>query len=466
MDIKNCSDNNCSDSPVNIGNNLELFIDHHLIDSMKGAELCMHKPIKMPRPDSPLTGGYITVIKDENIYRGYYREYKPEYKGEKKDGNPGECTCYTESQDGIEWEKPDLSLIKDEQFGSLKNAILDEPPFAHNFSPFFDTRPGVPQNERFKALAGKRTSGLHAFASGDGIHWKKISGGPVIEHHPESHNKNAFDSQNVAFWSEAEKCYVAYFRHWKTDIGGPRTIGRATSQDFLVWEDESATFKTPNLEGEELYTSQTHPYFRAPHIYVALPTRFTRGFVKGQPLRNEEGTLINKGSTDIMFMTQRAGENSYQRPFKEAFIRPGITEEGWENRANYLALNVVPTGPAEMSLYNRSGDRYALRTDGFASVNAPYAGGELLTKPLIFGGEHLRLNLSTSIRGGVRVELQDGEGTPLPGFSLADCETILDDSIEHVVRWKDGKDVGNFAGQPVRIRFELRDSDIYSLKFD
>ena len=29
-----------------------------------------------------------------------------------------------------------------------------------------------------------------------------------------------------------------------------------------------------NFPGEHLYTTQTHPYFRAPHLYIALPTRF------------------------------------------------------------------------------------------------------------------------------------------------------------------------------------------------
>ena len=33
----------------------------------------------------------------------------------------------------------------------------------------------------------------------------------------------------------------------------------------------------PNLPGEHLYTNMTQAYGRAPHIYIALPTRFVPG---------------------------------------------------------------------------------------------------------------------------------------------------------------------------------------------
>ena len=64
--------------------------------------------------------------------------------------------------------------------------------------------------------------------------------------------------------------------------------------------------------------------------------------------------------------------------------------------------------------------RFALRADGFVAINAPLSGGELLTRPLIFDGARLLLNMSTSGAGCLRIEIQDPAGTPLPGFALAD----------------------------------------------
>lgn len=454
---------------IDIGSRLELMVDDFLIERMNGAQLKLHSPQHMPLANHPLiTGGYMTVIKDGNLYRAYYRSSRPDFDGPRgNDGNPSEIYCYTESHDGIDWTKPDLGLC---EIGGARdnNVILTEPPFCHNFSPMLDKRPDAPAEERYKALAGLQQlsydemhalfpkderyqprngiepAGLWAFASADGIRWRKASDRPVI-----TRKGFSFDSQNVSFWSEYEDCYVAYMRTWDVEHGWLRSISRSTSADYRHWSDPVAL--DPNEPGEHLYTSQTHPYFRAPHIYIATPTRFAG---------DERGA-----STDILFMTAR-GNAPYERPFKEAWIRPGLDPALWGNRANYMALNVVPTSPEEMSLYHdHSGHRYALRTDGFASVHAGHAGGELLTKPLRFSGARLTINFSTSAAGSMQVELQAADGALLPGYTLDDCPPFWGDAIEHPVSWKGGQDVSILAGQPVRLRFAMKDADLFAIRF-
>ncbi|MCL5743566.1 MAG: hypothetical protein M1541_06515 [Acidobacteria bacterium] len=147
--------------------------------------------------------------------------------------------------------------------------------------------------------------------------------------------------------------------------------------------------------------------------------------------------------------------------------------ENWGSRSNYPALNLVQTGPAEMSFYvvRNYGQpsiylrRYALRLDGFASAKAPYSGGELVTRPLRFAGRRLELNYSTSAPGGIRVEIQDAEGVPLPGFTLAESRELIGDEIARQVSWAGGGDVSRLAGKPVRLRFVMRDADLFSLRF-
>ena len=434
----------------NIGSRLELFTDHYLIDDLRGTSLRLHQPHKMPMANGPFVGGYATVIKDGALYRAYYRDMLPDYEGEGEDGNPGEIYRYAESRDGHEWTYPDLDLYRFDDEGKNNICLFGDTRCTHNLSPFLDTRPGVDASERFKALAGVYWTGLYMFASSDGRQWRQIRAEPVIPtQYQEGNGVYMFDSQNVSFWSEAEGCYVCYFRTLVTAHGDLRSVSRMTSRDFVHWENRRDL--QPNAPGEHLYTSQTHPYFRAPHIYIATPTRFVA----------ERGS-----STEILFMTTRAGANAYQRPFYDAWIRPGTDPERWGNRSNYAALNVVPTGPEEMSVYHASsGYRYVLRTDGFASVNAPYKGGEMTSKPLIFEGSELVMNYSTAATGNIRIEIQDEEGKPISGFGIGDCPEIVGDSIGQTISWAKGCEIGRLSGRPVRLRFVMRDADLFSIQF-
>jgi hypothetical protein len=202
-------------------------------------------------------------------------------------------------------------------------------------------------------------------------------------------------------------------------------------------------------------------------------------FVPGRQVLSEEqaGTLgVAKDyfgdCADAVFMTSRGG-NRFDRTFMEGWIRPGADLGNWASRAGMTALGIVPTGPAELSIYQQAHYaqptahlvRSTLRTDGFASVHASYAGGEMVTRPLRFAGRELVINFATSAAGSVRVELQDEAGQPLPGFTLADARDQIGDDLERVVSWKSGADLSRLAGQPVGLRFVLKDADLYSLRF-
>jgi len=432
---------------IDIGSRRELFVDRLLVESLEGVAFKLHTPQLAPPMTAHFSGHYMTVLKNGDTYRAYYRQVDPSFKGEQYDGHQGELTCCAESRNGIDWQLPELGIC-DVGGSRRNNVILRQPPFSHNFAPFVDSSPSADPEARYKALAGTHTSeighsGLYAFGSPDGLHWEMLHKKAVV-----TSQGFAFDSQNVSFWSTAEGRYVCYFRSWDPKIQ-LRTISRTTSADFLSWTEPVPM--NPNLPGEHLYTSQTHPYFRAPHIYVALPTRF----------------LPDRGSsTDILFMVTRAGTERYERLFTEAFIPPGLDPQRWGNRSNYAACGVVPTSPTEMSLYHGpAGHRYTLRTDGFVSIRAGFAVGTLTTRPFTFAGEELTLNVATSAGGSVRVELRDEASRPLPGRSLAEADEIVGDRIEQRVTWKGDGDVSTCAGRPVRLHAVMREADLYSLAF-
>ncbi|MFP8872144.1 MAG: hypothetical protein VCB43_12475 [Myxococcota bacterium] len=188
------------------------------------------------------------------------------------------------------------------------------------------------------------------------------------------------------------------------------------------------------------------------------------------------GTALTEG----LLMASRNGVH-FER-WNEAFLRPGPQRtDTWNYGQNYIAWHVVETksslsgAPNELSLYASEGAwtgksnamrRYTLRLDGFVSVNAGWKGGELVTKPLRFQGNHLDLNFATSAAGSLRVEIQDANGKPLPGYKLEDCPLLFGDDIDRTVEWKNGSDVSKLAGKTVRLRFVLKDADLYALKFN
>ena len=109
--------------------------------------------------------------------------------------------------------------------------------------------------------------------------------------------------------------------------------------------------------------------------------------------------------------------------------------------------------------------RYSLRLDGFVSVAAPYKGGSMTTKPFVFKGEKLLLNFSTSAAGSIRVEIQDSDGKPIPGYSADEAQELIGNYIEHPASWKKGTDVSTLAGRPIRLHFIMKDADLYSIQF-
>ncbi len=457
-----------SPAAIHIGSRRELFVDDLLIESVGGVRLQLHRPRPAGKAlifDKPWEGNtslYVTVFEDGDRYRMYYRgSVHPDYVIRSKVG-PGETipadhpqlTAYAESRDGIEWTKPSLGLF--EFNGSKENSIVWMGEGGHNFAPFKDTNPAAPPSERYKALAG---GPLIALKSADGLRWEKMRDEPVI-------TDGRFDSQNVAFWDQQRQLYVAIYRDFRH---GVRTIKTAISKDFLHWTPgEWADYG--DAPPEHLYTNATVPYFRAPHIYLAFPKRFL-------PFRSKVEDEINNGLSDGVFMTSRDGVHWLR--YLEAFIRPGRDERNWVHRTNAVSRGILQTAPDELSLYVSRNytyptahiERMVLRTDGFVSAHAGVPGGELVTKPLIFEGQKLFLNYATSAAGSIRIEIQNARGQPLPGFSLEDSPVLYGDEIDGEVAWPrpgtrtDRQPLKRVAEQAVRLRFVMRDADLFSFRF-
>ena len=455
-----------SSKPLNIGSARQLFVDRHLIDALHHTRLVLHRPVMRNRaitidhPWEKAGVAYAVMFRDGDRFRAWYR-CTP---GDDTNTTAPSCTAYAESDDGVTWHKPSLGLIEFE--GSKDNNLVVRDPDLVNFSPFLDPHPEVPADERYKAI-GRRKE-IFTATSPDGLRWTRKYLEPVQTEGP-------FDSHNIAFRDPWTGKYVMYTRGVETEgrlghganrefKGGVRWIRRAESDDFLNWT-ELEPIDTGDAPLEQFYTNSCVPYERAPGLYLMFPSRFVDG-------RSPTPEWDYPGVSDGVFMSSRDGIH-FDRTFAEAFVRPGTDRENWHERSVYIMRGILETGPAEMSIYmtehwrlpSSCVRRMTLRTDGFVSVQAPYEGGELLTRPVMFDGDELRLNVSTSAAGSVRVEIQDEAGTPIPGFTLDDCPELFHDQIDLPVRWSSDAKLGDLAGKPVRLRFALCDADLYAMRF-
>jgi hypothetical protein len=118
--------------------------------------------------------------------------------------------------------------------------------------------------------------------------------------------------------------------------------------------------------------------------------------------------------------------------------------------------------------------RFIYRTDGLVALStvsdaggsdARGSEGEAITRPLKFQGRSLVLNYRTSRSGSVRVELQDVAGHPIAPFT-AEAGLLHGNERAAKVTWSANSDLSKIAGKPIRVRFLLKDAELFSLRFE
>lgn len=494
---------------INLGKRRELFIDKKMIDLMDGTFMKLHEPvpcdaaIKLDKPWDGCDNFADCVIELDGKYLMYYRAMKLNMG---VDAEFDHCVAF--SEDGIIWTKPILQP-EGTNFVTCQDECPSGVVFKEFCTAFVDRRPGVSKSERVKAFCSVPCSGerhtvnndpggakkLVFFASEDGLHFHLLNPQPEFR----SELFNAFDGGVSMFWSEEEQQYVFYYRYSqcfrRSTNDSPhmiwRNVARATSKDFYTWVTDERMLHSEMQE--QIYVNNTEPYFRAPHIYLGAAARFMEWsnsmsgekakkipFGMGDEVELQENIweYFTRDCSDGILLTTRPGSNVYDNTFMETFIRGGLESGDWTSRTNYPLRGIIPYDDTTMFMYvNRRYlqpewhvQRLALRIDGFASVSAPYKGGTITTKPFTFEGNELEINYRTGAAGYIRVELLDEEGNVYPDFQGRLCEKIVGNEIKRIVRWR--TDIREeclleyYAGKTVRLRFYMKDADLFSFKFN
>ncbi len=171
---------------------------------------------------------------------------------------------------------------------------------------------------------------------------------------------------------------------------------------------------------------------------------------------------------------------AYLAPPSTKGLSWSLVESGWswrrgvfgtvaEAKKKFWAELTAETGETPGSYIQRSRDfkifigLAEFRANGFVSRKAGATEGVLTTHPLLFEGSQLTVNADVH-EGSLDVEVLDERGSPIPGFTRAECILAPFDSTRQPVRWKNESHLARLRNRPVRLRFYLRRGDLYGFQ--
>ncbi len=511
--------------PLSIGSDKQLFIDLSLVETQSGIALVMNPPVKRGNvlpADKPWEnyrmGSYGEVFEDDGLYRMWY-EASSRHRAEGSDDYTSKSvTCYAVSVDGIHWEKPAVNSIGFDG-GSDNNIVFD---FVHHGAVFKDS--SAPPGQRYKTTIyrydEKRVYNDAAY-SPDGLNdWTIVES--RMNYLTDSQNMAFYDDRLNRYvfyfrgWTHNLMRTVVRFEAddflapWPVPKPGANSLYKHEARYPTITNEAQVVMKTDERDPAptDYYNPSVVKYPGAPNVYFAFPSMFFHlpeppmgielikdDFVFSPGLeppythiprhydappspemeRRGVGTR-NSGFLDIRMLTSRDGI-TWNRDHRGPYVSLG-TESEPDNATMYMFIGMILRGGTIYQYYtgNRSwhssseepdGEIMLLeqRLDGFVSADAAYDGGEMVTKPFIFSGSELHLNIDTSAIGSAAVALLDENGTPFPGYDIPDCDVIRGNFIDKTVSWNDESDIGKFGGKPVRLRIMMRGSKLYSLQF-
>jgi hypothetical protein len=316
--------------------------------------------------------------------------------------------------------------------------------------------------------------GYYVYTSPDGIRWRRneTCSLPIDP-----------DGSTSFYWDDQRGVYRGYVRA-AFDTGHRRRTVQITMPEFLKpWPFKRVEFpdlgdmvlarpvsgELPLIDtGGQVYRFKAHKYEWAPDVYLAFPWRYIA-----------DGN-IRPGS---FLMVSRDGVNwkRYESPY---YFAPGwelnghevteaLTEHGMIRRGDEIwqfgTVRFTVHGGVMYGGEEREGgihDRLLTlkqRLDGFVSLDAGATTGTVVTKPLVFEGDKLVLNIS--VEGSARVGILDKDGRAVSGFAIGDCDPISTDNVGHVVNWKGKSDVSGAAGNVIKLKLELKNTKLYALQF-
>lgn len=408
--------------------------------------------------------------------------------------------CLFESDDAKTWTRPALHNVAwpgfentniifdtDEGVSAYSSILIDEMNHEWPYEMFV-------LREAWGFVRGRPSegNGYYRYRSHDGRAWEPVGGkidGPM--------------TGDLCFFYKQDGGYVAYYRlgyesqptdHLPAYEDFPRrSCFRATSADGWSWDRDPLMLLTADERDHRDTQYQECVPHAVPGGYVALVTMYwpltqtlnfrwaasrdgrqwwfpdRRPCLDNAPLGDYGGGMLWQ-SQRLMDLDDRlyvyyGGTEGPHRQISDT--------RGPSNDVNYLE-RVLDHG-AHFLPFNAALCRASWRSDRVYALAASAGGptlGSATTRPLDASGKQLIVNLRTREpkralqphldEGWLKVELLDESGTPIPGFTLQDCQPLTGDFTEAPVAWTGG-DLA--PSQTQQARFVLKRAFLYGFEF-
>lgn len=380
----------------------------------------------------------------------------------------GLITCYAESLDGKNWEKPVLDIVQgtnivDTLEHDCVSVLLDkfETDSSKRYKMFL-----VEFNSRF-------TVSMKLKYSLDGIHWGKT----------------------VALSGELyDRCAAYYDPFSKKYVLSLKTItDKGRSRNYLAEKDPELLVSLAHRTFDKVSDKYIHYWFSSdeddprnpdfpticPQIYnhEAMPyeSLMLGYFTVWQGPENKDCDSLKIQKRNEVLLGWSKDGFYWNRENKTPFLPVDSDRNAW-NAGNVQSTAGNPLIVGD-SLYFYMSGRYnskpihdsnfatglaMLRRDGFMSVQAREKEGRLITVPFLVEHKHLFLNVDV-LSGKLQVEILDEKGKPIDGFTQKDALTLAHvNSTKQSIAWKKHKDLSSLIGKIISIKFYLTNGDLYS----
>lgn len=477
---------------LEVPNTPQLFLDDHLIAKSQGLRRDMETPVRHPRnpliiQDRPwearMLSVYGTVLYDERSgkFRCWYLASEGDRGVPDTPEAPGTAEyfqCYAESDDGIQWTKPDVGS-KPCGRHRRHNIVV---PDAHGFCVLHT--PGDPDLQRqYKGLGGNVVG-----FSPDGIVWSLKT--DVAKNWAAAIRKN--DTSSCVVRRQGE--YLAYVRYQEPETcvkdpasgiewrGVMRGVGISISKDFNTWTPKRPVFKTDATDGypwTQPYGLCVTPYGNAliglvPMLHLAREqANNSYGTMDVQMLVSRDGRTWSRVADRAVFMKHGGDAPVDKRPW-DAHVYPSTTMVVKDDQVYiyYTGSNLIHGERRRVqNVQPKCGIGLAtLPADRFAALQ-PTSGdveGIVQTHPLRIHGRRLLVNAQVG-PNDLQVEVCTAEGCVIPGFERNRCRLTPHDKLRHEANWQTDERLKALqdsipGARTVVLRFFIRKGALYAFQ--